>query len=680
MRPLSRLLRPRKIAVLGGGWAREVIRQLHRFGYDGALWPVHPDRREVEGLTAYPSLDALPSAPDAVFLGVNRFETIRLVGELSASGAGGVVSFASGFAETGAEGQKLQAALVAAAGDMPLLGPNCYGFINAFDHALLWPDLHGCKRQERGVAFITQSSNIAINLTMARRSLPIGYVICLGNQAVVGLPEAIEAISEDSRVTVVALHIEAIGDARAFARAVAFARAKGKSVIALRAGRSERSRQMVQSHTASLAGSAAVGAAFLKRLGVAEVETLPELLETAKLLHVLGPLGPEGLVSLSCSGGEASLVADASARAGVSLPSFAADRLAAIRATVNPLVTVSNPFDYHTFDWGHGERLSTTFAEVMESGQAATALALDYPKSELGPADGWDIALQAFSAAARKTGAKGLVVATLPECFPPDRAARLIREGVAPMQGLAEMLTAVRAATEIGAAATLPPFVPLATAAVATATFLLDEAEAKARLAAFGVNVPEGEVVLTREAALAAVARFAPAAMKICCAHIAHKTEVGGVRLGVSTSEAASAAYADLSRLCEKILVERMAAGPIAELIVGAARDPALGLHLLIGAGGVLAELMSDRTILMLPVDGRQVRAALDSLQVDKLLRGWRGRRSANREAIVSAILGVAGFVAAHADELEELDVNPLIVTERDAIAVDALIRLRERK
>ena len=199
-------------------------------------------------------------------------------------------------------------------------------------------------------------------------------------------------------------------------------------------------------------------------------------------------------------------------------------------------------------------------------------------------------------------------------------------------------------------------------------------------VAAFGVNVPEGEVVLTREAALAAVARFAPAAMKICCAHIAHKTEVGGVRLGVSTSEAASAAYADLSRLCEKILVERMAAGPIAELIVGAARDPALGLHLLIGAGGVLAELMSDRTILMLPVDGRQVRAALDSLQVDKLLRGWRGRRSANREAIVSAILGVAGFVAAHADELEELDVNPLIVTERDAIAVDALIRLRERK
>jgi acyl-CoA synthetase (NDP forming) len=678
MRPLARLLRPRSVAVLGGGWAREVIRQLLRFGYEGALWPVHPKEREIEGLAAFASLAALPSPPDAVFLGVNRFETIRLVGELAASGAGGVVSFASGFAETGAEGEALQAALIAAAGEMPVLGPNCYGFINAFDRALLWPDLHGCEPQTRGVALIAQSSNIAINLTMARRSLPIGYVLCLGNQAVVGLPQAIEAIAEDARVSVIALHIEAIGDARAFAVAIAFARGKGKPVIALRAGRSERSREMVQSHTASLAGSAAVGAAFLKRLGVAEVETLPELLETAKLLHVLGPLDGKGLVSLSCSGGEASLVADAAARAGVSMPPFAAARLAAIRATVNPLVTVSNPFDYHTFDWGAGERLRETFAEVMASGQSATALVLDYPKAELGPVEGWDVALEAFSAAARQTGAKAMVVATLPECFPQDRASRLISEGVAPMQGLGEMLTAFRAAAEIGAAAALAPFAPLPRVERNGATLMLDEAEAKARLSAFGLLLPEGEVVTTREAALAAVARYAPAAMKICCAHIAHKTELGGVRLGLTTPEAASAAFADLSRISDRILVERMAAEPLAELIVGAARDPALGLHLVIGAGGVLAELIADTAILMLPVTEAEARAALASLKIDKLLGGWRGKRGANREAIVAAILSIADFACAHAAELEELDVNPLIVTERDAIAVDALIRMRK--
>jgi len=680
MRSLSRLLRPQSIAVLGGDWAREVIRQLQRFGYAGAPWPVHPHKREVEGLAAFPSLAALPAAPDAVFLGVNRFETLRLVGELSALGAGGAVAFASGFAETGAEGQALQAELLRAAGEMPVLGPNCYGFINAFDRALLWPDLHGCEIQSRGVAFITQSSNIAINLTMARRALPIGYVLCLGNQAVVGLPEAIAAIADDARVSVIALHIEAIADASSFAAAVGAARAKGKSVIALRAGRCEPSRRIAQSHTASLAGAAAVGAAFLKRLGVAEVETLTEFLETAKLLHVLGPLGPEGLVSLSCSGGEAGLVADAAARAGVAMPPFPADRLAAIRATVNPLVTVSNPFDYHTFDWGNGERLRKTFAEVMASGQAATALVLDYPHAKLGVAEAWDIALEAYSSAAVQTGANAIVVATVPECLPEDRAASLIAEGVAPMQGLAEMLTAVRAATEIGAAAALPPFIPLPRAEVTGATFLLDEAEAKSRLATFGVNVPEGEVVTTRDAAVAAVARFAPAAMKICGAHIAHKTELGGVRLGLSTPDDAASAYADLSRHSDRILVERMAAAPLAELIVGAARDPALGLHLVIGAGGVLAELLADSAILMLPARETDARAALASLKVNKLLEGWRGKPAANHEAIIAAILGIADFVVAHAAELEELDVNPLIVSEREAIAVDALIRLREPK
>ena len=450
MRDLSRLLKPRAVAVFGGAWAAEVIKQLRAFGYEGAIWPVHPHKREIEGVAAFASLDALPGPPDAAFIGVNRHETIRLVGELSRRGAGGAVCFASGFAETGPEGAALQAELARAAGDMPLLGPNAYGFINAFDRALLWPDLHGCSPVERGVALIAQSSNIAINLTMARRALPIGYVICLGNQAQTDQADAIEAVARDSRVSVVALHIEAIADAPRFAAAVALARAEGKTLVALRAGRSEGSRAMVQSHTASLAGAAAVGAAFLKRIGVAEVDTIPELLEAAKLLHVLGPLSDEGVVTLSCSGGEASLVADLADRLGVKLTSFTPERVAAIRATVNPLVTISNPFDYHTFDWGAGERLERTFTEVMRSRAGLTALVLDWPKAELGPAPGWDIALDAFTAAAQTTGAKAAVVATVPECLPEDRAERLLAAGIAPMQGLSEMLVAARAARGLG--------------------------------------------------------------------------------------------------------------------------------------------------------------------------------------------------------------------------------------
>lgn len=675
---LARLLRPRSIAVFGGAWAREVIRQLAKMKFDGAVWPVHPERTRIEGLPVFASVEALPEAPDAAFIGVNRRETLQVVTALRARGAGGAVCFASGFAEIGAEGAALQASLAAAAGAMPLLGPNCYGFINAFDRALIWPDLHGCAPVERGVAILAQSSNIAINLTMARRTLPIGYVLCLGNQAVVGLPGAIEAMARDPRVSVIALHIESISDPVGFARAVALARAQGQHVIALRAGRSEGSRAMVMSHSASLAGASAVAEAFLRRLGVAEVATIPELLETAKLLHVLGPLGGGGLASMSCSGGEASLIADAAERAGVPMPAFPDERVAAIRATVNPLVTVSNPFDYHTFDWGKREPLFATFREVMASGQAVTALALDFPRAELGAAEGWDIALDAFAAAARAAGAKALVVATVPECLPDDRAARLAADGLAPMQGLAEAMAAVRAAVQLGHAQDDPPFAPLPPAPSRDGEPAnLDEAEAKARLANFGVEVPEGCLCATRAQALAAVARLAPAAMKAVGAHIAHKTELGAVRLAVADSDAAGRAYDELARLSPRILVERMVEAPVAELIVGAARDPALGLHLVIGAGGVLAELIGDRRILVLPARETEIRAAVESLRIDRLLRGWRGKPSGDREALIGAIATIAAFVVAHADRLEELDINPLIVTPDRAVAVDAFLRWR---
>ena len=169
-RSLDRLLRPETIAVVGGGaWCKQVVLQCQKMGFAGELWMVHPKEIEVRGVKAVASLDRLPSPPDAVFIGVNRHLTIDLVGKLAAMGAGGAVCFASGFSEAVAEdasGSDLQSALVDAAGDMPILGPNCYGYVNALDNALLWPDQHGCASVKTGVAILTQSSNIAINLTM----------------------------------------------------------------------------------------------------------------------------------------------------------------------------------------------------------------------------------------------------------------------------------------------------------------------------------------------------------------------------------------------------------------------------------------------------------------------------------------------------------------------------------
>ncbi|MEH6773238.1 MAG: CoA-binding protein, partial [Cereibacter changlensis] len=275
---LSRLLRPRSIVVLGSVWAENVIAQCARMGFAGPVWPVHPTKASIGGLPAYARLADLPSAPDATFIGVNRHATLDVVAELAAMGAGGAICFASGWTEAGEP--ELQGRLVAAAGGMPILGPNCYGVINYLDGALLWPDQHGGQPVARGVALLSQSSNIVINLTMQARGLPVAYVACLGNAAQVGLAELAGALLADERVTALGMYVEGIDDAPELAALAEAARAAGKGIVCLKSGKTELARTAAASHTASLAGGGAASSAFLRQAGIAEVDTLSELLET----------------------------------------------------------------------------------------------------------------------------------------------------------------------------------------------------------------------------------------------------------------------------------------------------------------------------------------------------------------------------------------------------------------
>ncbi len=310
-RSFSRLLRPKSVAVLGSVWAENVIEQCNKMQFSGHIWPVHPTRAEIAGVACFPSIDALPEAPDATFVGVNRHATIDVIRHLAAYGAGGAVCFASGWTEAGA--QDLQNELVVAAGEMPILGPNCYGLINYLDGALLWPDQHGGRLVERGVALLSQSSNIVINLTMQARGLPVAYVACLGNAAQVGLAELAGALLDDDRVTALGVYVEGIDDAPALAALAERARMAGKGIVVIKSGKTELSRSAAASHTASLAGGGAASSAFLRQAGIAEVATLSELVETLKIFHVHGPQIGKRLCSLSCSGGEAGLVADLAA-------------------------------------------------------------------------------------------------------------------------------------------------------------------------------------------------------------------------------------------------------------------------------------------------------------------------------------------------------------------------------
>lgn len=284
---LTRMFSPKTIAVVGGGaWCANVVKACERIDFDGEIWPVHPSHETIGGRTVYKSIEDLPSAPDGAFIGVNRNAAIDVTAQLSAKGCGGAVSFASGFREADAEtgdGAALEAALLEAAGDMPLVGPNCYGFINFLEGAALWPDQHGGTRIETGVAIIAQSSNIAMNVTMQRRGLPLAFVMSAGNQAQVSLAEIGTAMIEDPRVTAVGLHIEGITEIDDFITMAKAAKKAKKPIIALKVGASVQAKAATMAHTASLAGSGAGASAVLARLGIAEVDTVPALVEALKL-------------------------------------------------------------------------------------------------------------------------------------------------------------------------------------------------------------------------------------------------------------------------------------------------------------------------------------------------------------------------------------------------------------
>jgi len=302
-------------------------------------------------VTAVPTLADLPAPPDAAFVGVNRHVAVDVVAALSAMGAGGAVCFASGFSEAQAEdasGADLQARLVDAAGAMPILGPNCYGYINAADGALLWPDQHGCRKVDRGVAILAQSSNIAINLTMQRRGLPIAYAVACGNMAQTSQAQIARALLDDERVTAIGLHIEGFGDVAEWHDLAHAAHARGVPLVALKVGASEQARAGTVSHTASLAGSDAGAQALLDRLGIGRAHDLPTLLETLKLLHVAGPLDAPTLSSISCSGGEASLAADTAHGRRLSFPPLTQAQRGALGDALGPMVALNNPRDHHT--------------------------------------------------------------------------------------------------------------------------------------------------------------------------------------------------------------------------------------------------------------------------------------------------------------------------------------------
>ncbi|WP_107497248.1 acetate--CoA ligase family protein [Thalassobius sp. I31.1] len=673
MADLHRLLRPRSVAVIGGGaWCANVIEQCARIGFPGEIWPVHPRKSEVGGLPAFASLSDLPTAPDAAFIGVNRDATIEVVRELAAMDAGGAVCFASGFSEAQeemADGVEKQEALLAAAGEMKILGPNCYGMLNYLDGAALWPDQHGGVASETGVALITQSSNIAINLTMQARGLPLAYVVTAGNQAQTGLSEIGKALLQDERVTALGLHIEGIDDLRGFEAMAAEAARLGKSVVAVKIGKSDHAQSAAISHTASLAGSDAGARALLKRLNIGQVSSLSTLLEILKLLHVAGPLTSNRIASMSCSGGEASLMADTAHDTGLTFPPLNTRQETDLRAALGHKVALANPLDYHTYIWGDRAALTKCFTAMMDPDLAMGVIVVDFPRADRCSAAEWEDVIVAASEAQKASDRPVALLSSLPENIPEDISARLITMGVVPLAGMTEAIEAMDVAARIGTHKSEKQslFLPKSPE---TVSVTLSEAEGKSLLAGHGLRIPGAARAASPEAAATAAERIGyPVVLK--GEGIAHKSDAGAVALNLTDAQSVSNAAKNMP--CDRFLVEEMITGTVAELLVGVVRDPAHGMVLTLAAGGVLTEMLQDSTSLLVPASRDDVLEALNSLKIAKLLNGYRGQPAANKDAIADAVMAVQAAVMAEAPE--EIEINPLMCGPDVAIAADALIR-----
>ena len=681
---IHRLIAPRSIVLIGAGaWTDAVAAGNTAIGYSGALWRIHPTRPSTAETTYYRSVADLPGVPDAAFIAVPNHEAPGVAGALAAHGTGGFVCFSAGFSETGTEsGNLLTRELVGNAGALPFLGPNCYGFVNFFDKVAMMPDQIVGPPVERGVALICQSGTIALTLMFNHRSLPIGCLLTVGNQTRLAVEDLIETLCEDARVTAFGLYLEGIKDPERFARAAALARAAGKPIAVIKSGRTAAAARTAHSHTGALAGADEVFEAFCRQAGIARCDTLATLCETLKLFHVGGPLPGRKVLVMGASGGDMAMTADVSRDMDLDFAPLPPERAASLREVLTDRVTIANPFDIHTYLWFNPPALKRVFSEVLNSGYDAAGFMLDSPPEGQADSAAYDAVIDVFIEAAQGASTRAALIASLPETISARIRRRCLEGGVIPMQGQREALEAISLAGGVGAAWTSNPSVNLhlpPSAVASSGVYALDEHAGKAALAEFGVRTPRGKLVPARAAAEAAHALGFPVVIKASGAHLEHKTEMGGVVLNVRTEAEARSAAERLAKLSDTLLVEEMFTDGVAEILIGVIVDPQFGQVLVLGAGGVYTEILSDSVSLLPPWTRGSVESALQRLAIARLLGGYRGKPAADVDALINTVLSVARYAADNLAALVELDVNPVIVRPAGsgAVAVDTMIRLK---
>jgi acyl-CoA synthetase (NDP forming) len=680
---LDRLIAPKSIAIVGaspraGSFGLRTLENLAHF--KGPVWPVNAKYEKVGEHACYPSLAALPGKPDLVALVVPREAVEESLNEAAAVGAGGVVVYASGYGEMARdEGLAAQRRLaqIARAAKMPVLGPNCMGLVN---HALgvgvsFIPEYSQMPRQVGPIAFVSQSGALGYCLAQAaERGVGYRYFFSVGNSSDVDVADLIGAMAEDPQVRAIACLFEGVPEARRLLAAGAKAKAAGKPVIVYKLGVSEDGAAAARSHTGSLAGSAEAFRALFDRAGFVAVENYEALVEYAKFFAAAGKPLARGVAVVSGSGGAGIISADMAARHGVPMPQPQPQAVAVLKSVVPEFGAARNPCD------PTGQVLS-----VPESYNKCCQALLDDPQ--------YGVLLCAMSVASREVGSKRATdIAALARSQPKPIAVAWVSEW---LQGPAS--EAYEADDRVGffrsmdrcygaiaawqrwhaQAPQAEPRLSTKLPSFSPGKKVLGEREAKAVLASYGVkSAPERQAKNADEAVKAAKELGYPVVLK-ADGDIEHKTEAGAVKLNLRDETELRAACAAMTSAKNGFLVQAMVTGGV-ELVVGVKRDAQCGPVLLVGLGGVLVEVLRDTALALAPVGRVEARRMLESLKGYKLLQGYRGAPAADLDAVCDAIARVSEFAADYADRVEEIDVNPLLARPDGAVALDALIVLRD--
>lgn len=686
--PLRRLFYPQAIALVGASerspWSQLLHANIQRVGFAGRVYAVNKSGAAAHGYPGFRSCTEIPQAVDAAYLMVPLEAALEAFDDVVASGIKSAVILTSGFAEAGAEGARLQDELTrrARAAGVSFLGPNCLGFANLAIRAALTPMPFHPPFLPGRVALVSQSGATGLEIADMAHDNNIGLSMCIatGNEAMLDVAACVDFLVEDEHTQVVMVFAETLRDTATFAAAARRARAKSKAIVMLKAGATELTAKVAAAHTGSLVGDDAVFDAACRQLGVIRVHSIEDLVVTAGLLAHTGPLAPSGVGIVSISGGACTLIADRADAHGMSLPAFSPATRARLREAVPGQGEPLNPFDITGMavrDPALFERVLTALGDDPAIGFVGCVYSMPWNEK-------WENvpAIEAIGRALAKINKPSAMLNQTLRPLTQKSRDIMAQTGVPAVFGGVEAVVAAlgrisRWSTwlEQGPAAPRQPVWP-ASVRPDSERAVLDY------LAARGVPVIPAKLARTPDEAVDFAATLAsPVALKIASPDIAHKTEVGGVKLDVHGDAAVAAAFdailaavraAQPEARLDGVLVSPMRRGGL-EILVGTLRDPQWGLTLAVGLGGVRVEALADTQLRLLPVTPAEAREMLIGLRAARLLQGFRGTPAADLDRLAEVIAAIGDAALALGEQLTTLEVNPLWVRGAEIEALDGL-------